>query len=436
MAVTKMKKGGLIAALCGIVAASGGFVAINQIQDSSPAVIQTYEAVKEEKDYMVMVYMIGSDLESDEDEVIGAGSKDLQEMIQVMAGEQSAAINEKANLVVEIGGSYRWEVENLADMQNARFCIDDKGISGLTEIPATNMGESAALSDFINYASGTYPAENYVLLFWNHGNGPVEGYGYDVLYGGDSVMLSEIREGIENSQLANKKIELVGFDACLMGSVEAAAVMSHYADYMVASAELEPEEGWDYTWLNVFAEENITGEIIGQKVVDHYDTFFETQDYQITLSCLNLESYQEMAEDFSLYLNQFLTENNEEIYGLISQKRKQIQGFGNSVSCTDTSDLVDMEQLFRTLSEEAWQKSSLEESMDKLVPVKKSKGYGQEICGVSIYLPQWFRCYAGGKYSKISGQWICRNIFRLCIRLWRIPLIWRNAGFRTGFAKI
>lgn len=385
--MTKMKKGGLIAALCSIVAVGGGLTVMNQIQEPSPVISQTYEAVSEEKDYTVMVYMIGSDLESDEDEVIGAASKDLQEMIEVMTGEQSEAINEKANLVVEVGGSYHWEVENLADMQNARFCIDDKGISGLTEIPNTNMGESTALSDFINYASGTYPAKNYVLLFWNHGNGPIDGYGYDVLHSGDTVMLSEMREGIENSKLADKKIQLVGFDACLMGSMETAGIMSQYADYMVASEELEPEDGWDYAWLSVFAEENVNGEIIGQNVVDHYYKFFETQDCQITLSCLNLGAYQQVSEDFSIYLSQLLKENNQEIYGMISQKRKQVQGFGNSIACTDTSDLVDMEQLFRTLSEEAWQESGMEESMAKLVAIKKSKGYGQEICGVSIYLP-------------------------------------------------
>lgn len=385
--MTKIKKGGLIAALCSIVAVGGGFTVMNQIQESSPVISQTYEAVREEKDYTVMVYMIGSDLESDEDEVIGAASKDLQEMLEVMTGEQSAAINERANLVVEVGGSYQWEVENLAGMKNARFCIDDNGISGLTEIPNINMGESTALSDFINYASATYPAENYVLLFWNHGNGPIDGYGYDVLHSGDTVMLSEMQEGIENSKLADKKIQLVGFDACLMGSMETAGVMSKYAEYMVASAELEPEDGWDYTWLNVFAEENLNGEIIGQNVIDHYYKFFETKDCQITLSCMDLGAYQQVSENFSIYLNQLLEENNEEIYGIISQKRKQVQGFGNSIACTDTSDLVDMEQLFRALSEEAWQESGMEQSMDELVPIKTAKGYGQEICGVSIYLP-------------------------------------------------
>ena len=41
--MTKMKKGGVIAALCSIVAIGGGFTAMKQFQTSTPAVIQTYE---------------------------------------------------------------------------------------------------------------------------------------------------------------------------------------------------------------------------------------------------------------------------------------------------------------------------------------------------------------------------------------------------------
>lgn len=334
-----------------------------------------------------MVYMVGSDLESEEEEVVGAGSKDLQEMVEVMAGENAETINEKVNVVVEVGGSYQWKTEQLAGIQNGRFIIDGNGIGEVTEISNTNMGESSALSDFLNYASGTYPAENYILLFWNHGNGPVDGYGYDVLHNGDSVTLSELQEGIENSQMKDTKLQLVGFDACLMGNMETAAVMSNYANYMVASAELEPEDGWDYTWLNVFAKEGLNGEIIGQQIIEDYYQFYETKDCQVTLSCMNLGAYQEVAEDFSLYLSKLLGENNQEIYGAISQKRKQVQGFGNNRAATDSCDLVDLEQLLRILSEETWESSGLEESMDRLIPVKKEKGYVQNICGVSIYLP-------------------------------------------------
>ena len=42
------------------------------------------------------------------------------------------------------------------------------------------------------------------------------------------------------------QFEFVGFDACLMGTVETAGLMASYARYMVASQETEPGCGWEY----------------------------------------------------------------------------------------------------------------------------------------------------------------------------------------------
>lgn len=162
--MTKMKKGGVIAALCVAASIGGGFTVMNQMQSSPEPVIQTYVAEEErpEKEYTVMLYMIGSDLESEPDEVTGAGTSDLEEMLAVMMGEQSEIINKRVNLVAEAGGSYQWGMPELEGMQNVRFCINDGGIDDLKELGDTNMGESSALSDFINYAMGTYPAQNYI----------------------------------------------------------------------------------------------------------------------------------------------------------------------------------------------------------------------------------------------------------------------------------
>ena len=44
-----------------------------------------------------------------------------------------------------------------------------------------------------------------------------------------------------------KDMELVGFDACLMGNLETAKAMAPYAHVMVASEELEPGAGWNFT---------------------------------------------------------------------------------------------------------------------------------------------------------------------------------------------
>ena len=44
--------------------------------------------------------------------------------------------------------------------------------------------------------------------------------------------------------------EWIGFDACLMSSVETAFMCAPYAEYMIASQEVEPGSGWNYAFLS------------------------------------------------------------------------------------------------------------------------------------------------------------------------------------------
>ena len=45
--------------------------------------------------------------------------------------------------------------------------------------------------------------------------------------------------------------DFIGFDTCLMGTVENALMLTAHADYLIASEETEPGLGWYYTnWLS------------------------------------------------------------------------------------------------------------------------------------------------------------------------------------------
>lgn len=48
------------------------------------------------------------------------------------------------------------------------------------------------------------------------------------------------------------KFAFIGFDACLMATVETANMLVPHADYMFASEETEPGYGWDYTEIAGF----------------------------------------------------------------------------------------------------------------------------------------------------------------------------------------
>jgi len=72
-----------------------------------------------------------------------------------------------------------------------------------------DMGDPATLTWFIKEASDQYPAKRYALMLSGHGGG-IEGYGAT-----ENMSAFEIEEAIENSGIG---IDLISFDACLMGS--------------------------------------------------------------------------------------------------------------------------------------------------------------------------------------------------------------------------
>ena len=74
-----------------------------------------------------------------------------------------------------------------------------------------------------------------MLLFWNHGGGSVSGVSFDENYEMDSLVLDEISAVMKDVYGDKKPFEVVGFDTCLMATVDTANVFQNYAAYMVAS---------------------------------------------------------------------------------------------------------------------------------------------------------------------------------------------------------
>lgn len=57
----------------------------------------------------------------------------------------------------------------------------------------------------------------------------------------------ELDAAFQGAKCDKQPLDMIGLDACCMATLETALVLSPYADYMVASQEMEPSCGWDYT---------------------------------------------------------------------------------------------------------------------------------------------------------------------------------------------
>lgn len=191
----------------------------------------------------VMVYMIGSDLES----FSGLASDDLSEMM-------SADLGENVRLVVQTMGCSEWKNDQIRPDTAQRFTIEGgKLVLQDDTLGQLDSTDPETLTDFIRYCSDTYPADRNILILWDHGAGPVYGFGYDEYQPMDaSLTLDEIQSALFH---ANITFDFIGMDACLMSSLETCCALWRYADYLVASEDFEPCDGWGYeNWLTALGQ--------------------------------------------------------------------------------------------------------------------------------------------------------------------------------------
>ncbi len=212
-----------------------------------------------EETFTIMVYMCGSDLESRS----GLASNDLQEMAR-------ADLGNNINLIVETGGAKQWKNSIVSSQGNQRYQVVNGGLRALDRnMGRKSMVEPATLADFVRFCKDEFPADRYALILWDHGGGSISGFGLDEHYPRDSMTLDEIDQAL---RLAGCDFDFIGFDACLMGSLETALVAEKYADYLIASEAVEPGIGWYYTsWLTELANNTGVSTVeIGKNIIDSY----------------------------------------------------------------------------------------------------------------------------------------------------------------------
>lgn len=246
--------------------------------------------------YTVMVYMVASNLESEG----YAATLDILEMIEADAGSE-------VNVIVQTGGSANSTIDEIRFIDFTtvqRHEISGEDSVTVMDLGQQNMGNHKTLSDFISWSYSEYPAEKYAIILWDHGNG-IRGFGYDDIYD-DVLTIKELEDAFSTAKKKmGVKFEVIGFDACLMATLEVALRMSQYANYMVASEEVEPRWGWDYETLlssfNSFTSGKEIGRVIADSYVEHSEENSEIEGYDadrsITLSVIDLSMIADIFDD-------------------------------------------------------------------------------------------------------------------------------------------
>ncbi|MCF0108130.1 MAG: hypothetical protein HUJ59_03940 [Bacilli bacterium] len=284
---------------------SPSLYAANKDQIYTATFNQKEKSSIEEDAWTILIYMCGSDLESEN----GLATSDLKE-IKSVSGQP-----DDVNIVVQTGGCKSWErsaISSLDKNKSQRWHLENKTFINDSSTTKVNMGLSSTLQDFLTWGMETYPAEKTGVIFWNHGGG-MFGVCYDEQYADDSLDNYETQLAFKNAFASlgrTEKIEFIGYDACLMNVQDVAEFNSQFANYMVASEESEAGEGWDYdNWLDDLYEGKSTTTILTsicdsfvQDVTDNYGEQYNDQQLSV-LDLSKMNAYLTAWESFADALN-------------------------------------------------------------------------------------------------------------------------------------
>ena len=345
--------------------------------------ISTPEPNAEAGTWAIYWYLCGSDLESNG----GFATSDLMEMMEV-------ALPENVRVVIQTGGAKTWQ-NNVVDADILqRYVYDSEGLTLVDELPPASMGDAATLTDFLRYCKQNYPAEKTAVLFWNHGGGSVSGAAFDERYSYDSLTLDEMQTAfgrVWEADENNPPLELVGFDTCLMAKVDVAGTFAGTAHYLVASEEVEPANGWDYTgWLGALAADPaIDGAALGEVICDAYYAGCQAvgTHSNATLSLTDLTRTGPLLEAYEAFGAEALAAACEDpgFFSRFARVAAQSENYGGNTREQGYTNMVDLGHMARQSTGLLQTAGDVLNALEDCVLYRVSGPYRAESTGLSCY---------------------------------------------------
>lgn len=311
-----------------------------------------------------------------------------------------------------------------------------------------DSGDPHTLIDCCRSAITAYPAEEYILILWNHGTGALDigtkktinPFPLFVFNPNkniieldrsipflDYVQMSEraicfddttghclsnsdlvyALDTITKEYLGGKKFKLICFDACLMSMIEIADIIKEYADYMTASQEVVLGPGYNYEkMLEPFTKNSLDPKTLARHIVQTYEQTYNGITNDFTQSAIKLDLISLLSSHVD-NLAQFL------VTALKKQKNNSvteaIKASRNRLFCThfDEPSYIDLHHFCRNLIDkcqycvfmhptngtdliESIKKAarSCIESIERAVIAKTVGKNLSKAQGVSIYFPE------------------------------------------------
>jgi len=267
----------------------------DKLNDPEP---ETLTLPQPQKPWTIMVYMDG------DNDLSPATEYDLYEMLS------SGGSNSNVNIVALVDQNPAYTTFGGGNKHGIYYVGRTKFFL-VQDMPELDTGEGMGTLNtadfFMNFVNSNFNADHYMFIFWNHGSGvdrsiidsdptfPPRGIGLDTTQTSGDPTLTEadqkaIIQSFKTNYNGNVNIDIVGYDACLMGMAEIMYQMRDIADYFIASEDNVPGAGYDYGFISQIRNNpGITPLVVGEQIVTYYEQ--EYQDisyYYVTLSFIDL----------------------------------------------------------------------------------------------------------------------------------------------------
>ncbi len=381
------------------------------VATSTPLTTPPITAPPAEPDtWLVMLYMAADDEVLEQDIVFDLNEAEL------------IGSTDRVTIVAQIDRFAGGSAPNQEFTSTKRYLVtrdSDLNVIGSTELAdlgELDMGDPRTLRDFAVWAIKTYPAARHALILSDHGAGWTGGWTDNDPLAGSALSLQEIDMALAEivAKTGIQALELVGFDACLMGQLEVANAIAPHARFAVASEDVEPSVGWSYAgFLQALVDDpSLTGRELSQAIVGSYirqdarvndeearrrltggdytpEEVIEVLSRDVTLAAIDLSGIQTLDAALNELAAALATADQR----LVARARTHAQSFANIFGESRRSSFIDLGHFLALLAA-----GSLDEQISELavrvrgalqqIVVAEAHGPGRPgASGLSLYFP-------------------------------------------------
>ena len=357
-----------------------------EVEDTTPPAQHFADTFNPNDNWLVYWYVCGSDLESN----YGAATSDINELLQ-------AKLPANVKVLIQAGGTTEWKNPVMKSGATNLYLYSADGLQELVTAEDSDMGDAETLASFLQFGKDNFQADHRVFVFWDHGGGSVFGLCQDERTG-NILTLNEVKDAfaaVYDANTENPPFEVIGFDTCLMATYEMANTIYGLSHYMVASEEVEPGNGWEYTsWISALGNNPaMSGAGLGQIICDSYYSGCEDawSEDTATLSVIDLTKMPNLRtayENFGIEALRLSAQNPRKFFAQLGRHARNSENYGGNTRESGYYDMVDIGDLADNAKDLLPQTSAtLIRAIDDAVIHKVNGPYRSKGSGISGFYP-------------------------------------------------